>query len=140
MAPDFTVRLTRLEVMTAEQLTALEALVRLCRKDGVEGEIAYRPPATTGPSHWWETTLVYMAETMLDTAGEPRVQEVADIIARRASQWASARLERGETARPHRPAGAQGPGRGRRRARGGRAHRPVRRTPNHRSDGLEPVV
>jgi hypothetical protein len=100
MAPDFTVRLTRLEVMTAEQLTALEALVRLCRKDGVEGEIAYRPPATTGPSHWWETTLVYMAETMLDTAGGPRVQEVADIIARRASQWASARLERGETERP----------------------------------------
>ena len=100
MASDFTLRLTRLEVMTPEQLAALEALIRLCRKDGIEGEIAYRPPATAGQSHWWETTLVYMDDTMLETAPEARVREVADILARRASEWARSRLEQGQTTRP----------------------------------------
>jgi hypothetical protein len=100
MAPDFTLRLTRLEVMTPEQLMALEALIRLCRKDGIEGEIAYRPPATAAQTHWWETTLVYMDNAMMDTAPEARVREVADILARRASEWARSRLEQGTTTRP----------------------------------------
>ncbi len=43
---------------------------------------------------------MYMDKTMLDTAGEERVQEVVDILARRASEWAESRLERAETARP----------------------------------------
>lgn len=100
MPPDFTVRLVRLEVMSAEQLAALEELVRLCRQDGVEGEIVYRPPATITPPPWWENTLLYMDEAMPDTAGEARVQEVVDILARRASEWAESRLEQAETARP----------------------------------------
>ncbi len=100
MAPDFTVRLVRIEVMTPEQLEALEALIRICRQDGLEGEIVYRPPATNAPRPWWENTLVYMDEAMLDTATEERVQEVVNILAKRASEWAESRLERAETARP----------------------------------------
>jgi len=104
MPPDFTVhftvRLIRLEVMTAEQLVAQEALIRLCWQDGVQGEIAYRPPATSTPPPWWENTLVFMDKGMQETATEARVQEVVDILARRTLEWAESRLDRAQTARP----------------------------------------
>jgi hypothetical protein len=99
MTGEFTVRILRVEAMTADRLDALEGLIRLCRQDGVDGEIAYRPPTTGTPSPWWENTLISIGDAMPSGAAAD-VQRLADVLARRASEWAEARLERAETGRP----------------------------------------
>lgn len=92
MGADFTVRILRIEAMTEERLVALAELIRRCRQDGLDGEIAYRPPSGTTPPPWWENTLISIAPTVLETATDSDLQRLVDTLSTRACEWAESRV------------------------------------------------
>ncbi len=97
MGADFTVRILRIEAMTEERIVALSELIRRCRQDGIDGEIAYRPPSGTTPPPWWENTLISIAPTVLETATDADLQRLVDTLCVRAREWAESRVRDART-------------------------------------------
>lgn len=99
MPSEITVRIAGTEILHDGRREALEELINLFREDGLDGEIAYRPPTGRGVT-WWEVALIYIGMKAADAATGQVTKAVIDAVTGRAKQWAKGRLERGDTSRP----------------------------------------
>jgi hypothetical protein len=97
---DFTLRIPGIETMSEERFAALEELIRLCRRDGLDGEIAHRPPVGLTPPPWWENTFICIAATGQHTASDSQLQHVVDGLNARATEWAESRVRDSTSTRP----------------------------------------
>ena len=97
--PDFTVRIHGTEILNEDRRIALEDLIDSLRQDGLDGEIAYRPPTGRGVL-WWEVVAIYVGGKFVDAVTGQIIKAALDQAVGRVTTWAKARLRRGDTSRP----------------------------------------
>ncbi len=72
--------------MLPERLEALEDLVNEFREEGVDGEIAYRPPTGRGATPW-EVAAIYLAGKALDAATGAVAERLLEALIEKIKGW-----------------------------------------------------
>jgi hypothetical protein len=83
---DFTLRIGGTTRLFPERLQALEDLIDDIREEGLDGEIAYRPPTGRGVTPW-EVVGIYLAGKALDAATGAIAERLLDALIERIKSW-----------------------------------------------------
>lgn len=91
---DATLRIGPTSRLTPDELEGLESLVDLLRIEGLDGEIAYRPPTGLGVT-WWQVTGIWLGLSVADAATGHVVDAILDKVTARVRAWIRARRDAG---------------------------------------------
>jgi len=83
---DFTLRVGDTTRLSPERLEALEELIDDFRDEGLDGEIAYRPPSHRAVTPW-EVVGIYLAGKALDAATGAVAERLLDALIDTVKSW-----------------------------------------------------